>query len=48
MKETHLDTGARHHVCVDDHRLGGEELVEEIFVEIDGFYDEVIRAVARC
>ena len=44
----YLNTGARHHVSVDNHWFGGEKLIEEVFIQIDGFYDKVIRTVTSC
>ena len=44
----YLNTGARHHVSVDNHRLGGEKLIEEVFIQIDGLHYKIIRAVTSC
>ena len=44
----YLNTGARHHVSVDNHWFGGEKLIEEVFIQIDGFYYKVIRTVTSC
>ena len=43
---SHLDTGAGHHIRVDNHRLRSEELVEKVLVKIYRLHNKVIRTIA--
>ena len=43
---SHLDTGAGHHIRVDNHRFRSEELVEKVLVKIYRLHNKVIRTIA--